>query len=150
MKKVYLLLHNTGEYEDSFTTTVAAYLDKDARDKEIERLNSVNEYLENYRDLWNEISDYLDNIEHPEYDKFWEEYDYKSKTVVPEEYENYLYSDSFDRFVYWMEKEMNDIFNKHDLSFWKDMFNYYIANNGQYGPNNPGYYSGAECNLYEN
>ena len=82
MKRVYLLLHNTGEYEDSFTTTVAAYLDKDARDKEIERLNTVNDKLENYRELWNELSDYLDNLEHPEYDKFWEEYDYKTNTML--------------------------------------------------------------------
>ena len=148
MKRVYLLLHNTGEYEDSFTTTVAAYLDKDARDKEIERLNTANDNLENYRELWNEISDYLDNLEHPEYDKFWEEY--KHPMEVPEEYENYLYSDSFERFVYWMTNEMNDTFNKHDLQFWKDMFNYYITDNGQYGANNPGYYSGAECDLYEN
>ena len=49
-----------------------------------------------------------------------------------------------------MTKEMNDIFKEHDLQFWKDMFRYYIKDNGQYGPNNPGYYSGEECDLYEN
>ena len=111
-------------------------------------MNNENDNLENCRELWNKISDYLDNLEHPEYDKFWDEYD--NTTEVPEEYDNYLYSDSFERFVYWMTKEMNDIFKKHDLQFWKDMFRYYIKDNGQYGPNNPGYYSGEECDLYEN
>ena len=148
MKKIYLLQHNTGEYEDSFTTTIAAYIDKDVRDKEIERLNNENDNLEDCRELWNTISDYLDNIEHPEYDKFWDEYN--NTMEVPEEYDNYLYSDSFERFVYWMTKEMNDIFKEHDLQFWKDMFRYYIKDNGQYGPNNPGFYSGEECYLYEN
>ena len=147
MKKVYLLLHNTGEYEDSFTETVGAYLDKNARDNEITRLNNANEYLEAQRDLWNEISDYLDDIEHPEYDKFWDEYQHPMP--VPEEYENYLYTDSFERFVYWMTKEMNDTFLKHDKKFWEDMYNYYVKDSGQYGPNNPGYYSGTECHLYE-
>ena len=89
----------------------------------------------------------MDYIEYPEYDKFWEEY--KHPMPVPEEYENYLYNDSFERFVYWMTKEMNDTFKKHDLQFWEDMFNYYITNNGQYGPSNPGHYSGSECDLYE-
>ena len=45
MKKIYLLQHNTGEYEDSFTTTIAAYIDKDVRDKELERVNNENDNL---------------------------------------------------------------------------------------------------------
>ena len=147
MKKVYLLLHNTGDYDTSYTTTVRAYLDKEARDNEIKRLNGIHDNLESHRDLWTEITDYLEDIEHPEYDKFWDEYQHPME--VPEEYENYLYNDSFERFVYWMTKEMNDTFLKYDIQFWEDMYNYYVKNYGQYGSSGPGHYSGSECDLYE-
>ena len=147
MKTIYLLLHNTGDYDNSYTKTVRAYFDKETRDNEIKRLNDIHDYFESHRDLWNNIADYLEGIEHPEYDKFWDEYQHPMP--VPEEYENYLFNDSFERFVYWMTKEMNDTFSKHDIKFWEDMYDYYVTNYGQYGPDGPGHYSGSECELYE-
>ena len=87
-KRIYLI-HEYGEEEkDSWERIAYAFLDKDSRDKKIRELNFLIEKWETYRPLWNEITDALNNAEYDEYDK----------------YIDYLNSDSFERFIYWMEQ----------------------------------------------
>jgi hypothetical protein len=144
--KIYLIEHNTGEYEDTCSVIIGAYFSKQKRDIEIARLTQINDEMESQRDYWTFLSDKLDSIETPEYDDFWDNH---TDGDVPEEYENYLYSDSFERFKFWLNKEMSDEYNKHDEDFWKKMFNYYITLNGQYGASEPGYYLPRECKLFD-
>ena len=65
-KKIYLIREFGGEYEDSWEAIRFAFLGKDNRDKKLKELNDSKNEMESYRDLWDEISVTLDNIEYPE------------------------------------------------------------------------------------
>ena len=143
---LYLIEHHTGEYDTSFSKVIKAYFSKQKRDIEIERLNKLNEEMESLRDFWNLISDKLDDIEKPEYDEFWDNY---TDGDIPPKFENYLYSDSFERFVYWMTEYLPEEFSKYEEEYWEKIFNYYITLNGQYGSSEPGYYYPCQCKLYD-
>ena len=132
-KKIYLIREFGGEYEDSWEAIRFAFFNKENRDKKLNELNNKIDELESYRELWLDVSDKLNDIETPEYDKFWEEYDSSDEKDIPEEYQNYLWCESFERFVYWMQKELNYIYVKYSEDIWKDIYKYYEEQHCQYG-----------------
>jgi hypothetical protein len=144
-KKIYLIREFGGEWEDSWENIAFAFLDKESRDKKIKELNGHIEELETYRPLWEEITDKLDEIEHPEYDAFWEKY--KHPMEVPDEYENYLYSDSFERFEYWMNKVLPEKYAEHTVEFWKELYTFYEDLNMQYGDYHRSHYDELEIEI---
>jgi hypothetical protein len=131
-KYIYLVREFGGQYEDSWEAIRFAFFNKETRDAKIKELNTKIDEMESYRELWNEISDKLNEIETPEYDKFWEEYD-SDEQDVPEEYQNYLWCESVERFIYWMQKELNDIYVQYSEDIWKEIYKYYEEQHCQYG-----------------
>jgi hypothetical protein len=131
-KKIYLIREYGGEYEDSWEAIRFAFLNKKNRDKKLKELNDSKNKMESYRDLWNEISEALDNIEYPE-----EYYKYCNCEIEGDQYdaiyENYTPSDSFERFKYWMTEMLPDIYNKYTEETWKNIYNYYEESSCQYG-----------------
>lgn len=152
-KKIYLIREFGGEYEDSWEAIRFAFLNKENRDKKLKELNDSKNEMESYRDLWNEISEALDNIEYPE-----EYYDYcECKLEGPEYdviYENYTPSDSFERFKYWMTEMLPDIYNKYTEETWENIYNYYEECSCQYGALYTSYFDEQDINIedydYEN
>ena len=130
-KKIYLIREYGGEYEDSWEAIRFAFLNKKNRDKKLKELNDSKNEMESYRDLWENISEVLDNIEYPD-----EYYKYCSCEIEGEEYdaiyENYTPSDSFERFKYWMSEMLPDIYNKYTEETWKNIYNYYEESSCQY------------------
>lgn len=144
-KKIYLIREFGGEWEDSWERIAFAFLDKESRDLKLKELTGYIEYLESYRSLWEEITETLDGIEHPEYDAFWEKY--KHPMEVPAEYEDYLYSDSFERFEYWMNKVLPEKYAENTVEFWKELYSFYVDLNMQYGDYYKSHYNGLEMDI---
>ena len=98
-KKIYLIREFGGEYEDSWEVIRFAFLNKKNRDAKLEELNDYKNEMESYRNLWENISEVLYDIEYPEdYDKYCNgELDGEEYDAI---YENYAPSDSFERFKY--------------------------------------------------
>ena len=131
-KKIYLIREFGGEYEDSWEVIRFAFLNKKNRDVKLKELNDYKNEMESYRNLWENISKVLYDIEYPEdYDK------YCNGEIEGEEYdaiyENYAPSDSFERFKYWMQEKLNDTYMKYPDETWEEIYNYYEKCSCQYG-----------------
>lgn len=145
-KKIYLIREFGGEYEDSWEAIRFAFLNEKNRDAKLKELNDSQNEMESYRDLWNEISEALDNIEYPE-----EYYKYCNCEIEGDQYdaiyENYTPSDSFERFKYWMTEMLPDIYNKYTEETWKNIYNYYEECSCQYGTLYTSYFDAQDINI---
>lgn len=145
-KKIYLIREYGGEYEDSWERIEFAYLNKENRDKKLAELNERIDGLEKYREMWVDISSKLDAIDLPEdYCNYINDFDV-NRPEIPE-YENYVYYDSFERFVYWMNKVLPELYNEHTEDFWKSLYDYYEEGNAQYGSLYTSYFDAQEVEI---
>lgn len=62
MKKIFVIIEQGGQYEDSWTRVVKAYEDKNAAEKFINAYNSKQDMLELTSDDWMDWYDKLDEI----------------------------------------------------------------------------------------
>lgn len=145
-KKIYLIREYGGQWEDSWERIAYAFLDEESRTKKLNELRKHNSKMESHRLLWDEITEILDKADHPEYDKFFME-DYDFNKEIPDEFENYLYSDSFERFIYWMNKCLPITYQKYSEDFWKDLYYYFEVQNKQYGEFYSSYYDTLEIDI---
>lgn len=122
-KTVYLIRESGGEYEDSWEHIIEGWFDKDAAQQRLDEFNNHKNRLEDYKDFWFELTNNLDEIVHPEYDEFWE--NWKTGDPIPDEYEDYLWSDSKERFIYWVKKDFNDIYIDKGEELLIELYDYY-------------------------
>lgn len=145
-KKIYLIREFGGEYEDSWELIRFAFLNKKNRDQKLRELNNCKNEMESYRELWNEISEALDNIEYPE-----EYYKYCNCEIEGEQYdviyENYTPADSFEQFKYWMTEILHDTYNKYSEETWKNIYNYYEECSLQYSGLYESYFDAIDIDI---
>lgn len=144
-KKVYLIRESGGEYEDSWEILLEGYFNKDKADECLNSLNANKNKMESYKDFWFDLTNKLDDIEHPEYDEFWE--NWKNGDDVPDEYENYLWSDSTERFIYWLKKDFNDIYIDKGEKLLIELYEYYKLGYHEY---NTSYFDIVEVDIKDN
>ena len=129
-KRVYLITEFGGEWEDSWELLKYAFFNEDKCKEMLTHLKEHVSKMESYRTFWEEIIQKLNQIEHPEYDAFFDIWDHLSE--IPKKFENYLYYDSFERFEYWMENYFLEDYDKLNKELWKELYQYYQTESKYY------------------
>ena len=113
--KVYLIEENGGQYEDSYTIILQpAYLNKKDADNKLAELKAYNKYIESKEELWEHISDVLNN-QLP--DSYWEGDD---------EYD--IWSDDFNIFIDNLKQFMPEILKSEDINNLRALWDHYNDN----------------------